>query len=132
MSHWFETQKERARQLKTTELRQHAAVARLEGEQRDGTDNGTRCGSCFCCAAEVVLKDERNGEDVKFYTARRRGAIGIATVLVTARDYDDFQFKHPTLELLGVYDNYADARRHFTDDQMAILARDIREGKRNG
>lgn len=45
-----------ARVLPSSELRRHAAVARMEGLTRMG-DSGKRCGVCFCCAAEAVLKE---------------------------------------------------------------------------
>lgn len=115
MGGWFETQKDKARQMKSSDLRRFAATAKLEGvKDASGKDTGERCNNCFCCAAESVLLKERGDKDVKFFVARQQGALGIPTQLVTAVDVDDFHKRFPKLELLAAANSFEEARSHFT------------------
>jgi hypothetical protein len=46
------------------------------------------------------------------YVCRKRGALGIATEAVSARNFDEFILKYPELELLATCQNEMETRRY--------------------
>ena len=56
-----------------------------------------------------------------FYICRKRGAIGIADIVVEAKDFDDFLTKSDGLEPLMASENSSSVRHYLTSNKMNEL-----------
>ena len=101
----YAEQLEVAHALPNSELEHHARVAAME--------NGVRCKLCFCCAAEEVLLDRKSrGADLAVRLARKRGALGVPTIVLIGETTDDFTAAPwDVLEPLESYGTVAEAQR---------------------
>jgi hypothetical protein len=54
----------------------------------------------------------------RFFVARKQGALGIATEIVEAKDFDEFCALCPDLEILASYATLREAQHHTTCDTV--------------